>query len=256
MTGLDTLPTRRLSEFERGREPRYGVCGKYVISGDVTLLDGAGGLGKSTLLLGIAAAGSVGRDLFSREGIEPFRTLMFTTEDDGDALLDRYDFFRGDPDLLELVDRPLDLSSMATLDSLRTTIVEGGFGFVVLDPGLTYMGRRANINDPKEVNDFMLGLRGVARETGAAILVVRHFRKGAKFSEIEEKGGGTNQFRDAARSQLVMFRNPKNRSQRVVVHAKGNLRTEEQPPFGFEWDGPRFSWIMPGTLDPSDWEGK
>lgn len=218
--------------------PEFGIMGMYIRAGQLNLLDAPGGSGKTTLVLSIAAAGSEGRDVISGDPIEPFKTLLFTTEDDPGELKKVYFEFGGKSEYLHVIERPIDLRG-ENLDYLKKKFQDEGFKLAVFDPLLTYMPGGANVNDPAAVNHFLSGIRRVAMETRTAVLAIRHFKKGAKYSDFNEMGAGSMQFRDTCRSQLVIVDHPDAVDERhlqgvkVVIHAKGSMQVARQPAFGY-----------------------
>ena len=223
---------------------RFGVCGKYIRAGQLNLLDAEGGIGKSTLLLMIAANLSRGTDpIGGYLGIDPptpAKTLYFSTEDSGEEVRSVYQKFGGLPGYVKHVDRPIPMTEDAT-EALEKLVSRDGYRLVIFDPGITYMKPGSNVNDPKSVNEFLSALRGVAMRTGAAILIVRHFNKGALGKkdkpDVKAMGAGAMQWRDSVRSQLVMCWHPKEKGVRCIFHAKASMVVETQPPFGFRYEG-------------------
>jgi hypothetical protein len=223
---------------------KFGVCGKYIRAGQLNLLDAEGGIGKSTLLLMIAANLSRGIDPIGEyvgvSAPSPAKTLYFTTEDSGEEIRSVYQNFGGLPGYVKHIAKPMAMDESA-LVALEKLIVREGVRLVVFDPGITYMKPGSNVNDPKAVNEFCSGLRGVAMRTGAAILIVRHFNKGALGKkdkpDVKAMGAGAMQWRDSVRSQLVMCWHPKAKGVRCIFHAKASMVVETQPPFGFHRDG-------------------
>jgi hypothetical protein len=239
----DFFGAKPLEEFGEV-DVRFGVCGKYIRAGQLNLLDAEGGIGKSTLLLMIAANLSRGIDpIGAYVGVEaptPAKTLYFTTEDSGEEIKSVYKQFGGRDGYVRHVDKPMAMDETA-LAALEKLIVRDGVRFVVFDPGITYMKPGSDVNNPKSVNEFCSGLRGVAMRTGAAILIVRHFNKGALGKkdkpDLKAMGAGAMQWRDSVRSQLVMCWHPKEKGVRCIFHAKASMVVETQPPFGFRRDG-------------------
>ena len=223
---------------------RFGVCGKYIRAGQLNLLDAEGGIGKSTLLLMMAANLSRGIDpIGAYVGVSaptPAKTLYFTTEDSGEEIKSVYKQFGGLDGYVRHVDKPMAMTDEA-LVALEKLIVRDNVRFVVFDPGITYMKPGSDVNNPKSVNEFCSGLRGVAMRTGAAVLIVRHFNKGALGKkdkpDLKAMGAGAMQWRDSVRSQLVMCWHPKEKGVRCIFHTKASMVVETQPPFGFRRDG-------------------
>jgi RecA-family ATPase len=63
-------------------EPQPVSClwGHYIVAGEVNVLTGQGGCGKSSLLTGLALAGATGQAFLGR-AVREFQTVIFTTED-------------------------------------------------------------------------------------------------------------------------------------------------------------------------------
>lgn len=61
-------------------EPVSCLWGKYIVAGEVNVLTGPGGSGKSSLLTGLALAGAIGQSFLGRP-TQQFETVIFTTED-------------------------------------------------------------------------------------------------------------------------------------------------------------------------------
>jgi hypothetical protein len=243
----DLFDSKPIEEYDI-EKPEFGIFGKYFRSGQMNIFDAPGGIGKTTILLKIIANGSKGYDDYHEQKMIPFRTLYFTTEDTGGDIHSAYKQMGGRDGCLELNSRVLDLRG-DVIKGLKRKIETGGFKLVIFDPLITYMHGVSNINDPKAVNEYLAPLRAVAMETGACIINIRHFAKGAKFKEMEEMGSGTNQFRDSHRSQVVMCWHPEHKGMRCLFHTKGSLVTEMCEPFGWERGKSGFVWVYPSGMD-------
>jgi len=153
---------------------------------------------------------------------------------------DLYKQFGGLDGYVRHVDKPMAMTDEA-LVALEKLILRDDVRLVIFDPGITYMKPGSDVNNPKSVNEFCSGLRGVAMRTGAAIIIVRHFNKGALGKkdkpDMKAMGAGAMQWRDSVRSQLVMCWHPKEKGVRCIWHTKASMVVETQPPFGFRRDG-------------------
>lgn len=231
---LDELFDAPLAETFEPETAQFGIFGRYFQTRQINLLDAPGGIGKTTFLLKVAASGSHGIDLATEEPIDPFHTMLFTTEDTGGSVRQVWESFSPVPGSLRIIDKVLDLRG-DVLDKLEQTIQKHGTRLVIFDPLLTYMHGVSNVNDPKAVNEYLVGLRQIAMRNDVAIVNIRHFAKGANLKDITERGAGTNQFRDSHRSQVVMAKHPEQDNVRVLFHTKWSLTSGgECPPIGFE----------------------
>jgi RecA-family ATPase len=72
--------TLTAEDFDREPEPVRCLWGYYIPSGEVSVLNGQGGAGKTSLLTGLAIAGAAGQSFLGRPTLE-FSTVIFSTED-------------------------------------------------------------------------------------------------------------------------------------------------------------------------------
>jgi hypothetical protein len=78
--------TFRADDIGRKPEPVKTLWGNFIVAGQVNVLAGAGGTGKTTLLSGLALAGAAGVPFMERP-TQPFSTVVVSTEDDDEAYL-------------------------------------------------------------------------------------------------------------------------------------------------------------------------
>lgn len=246
---LDLMPKRGLKtvslESEEAKDPEF-LFGRHIRKGQMTLIDADGGLGKSTMLLALAACASNGYDPILKIKIKPFRTLYFGDEDSIGDLRHVYESLGGNPGFLEVYNEPITLTA-PNLQMIKETIEDGSFGMVGFDALMYFLtGMSKDGNNAMELITPLAGLRRVAMDTGAGIVNLRHIGKGSKDKPASEMGIGSVQFRNAHRSQLVMRWHPDRDNQpgvRVVTHEKGSLRTEMGEAFGWRYVNGEFGWV-------------
>jgi hypothetical protein len=122
----------------------------YVPLRKVTILDGDPGLGKSTLVLDLAARGSIGGVAPSGDRLgDAFTTIYVTAEDDPeDTILPRLLRAGGDPARLRLI---VKLNLPADIGRLRRTVLNHHARLVVIDPLVAYLGDGVKTNDDHNV---------------------------------------------------------------------------------------------------------
>lgn len=246
---LDLMPkrglaTRKIEDYE-SVEPKF-LFGRHIRLGQLNLLDGDGGLGKSTLCLALAASGSNGYDPIDDARIEPFRTLYFGQEDEGGDLKAVYRHIGGKDGFCEVWDEPFRLDDEGIRQVLET-VQDGKFRLVVFDALMYYMqGLVKDSSDMMGAVRVLTALRQVAIQTGCAMLSLRHTAKATLGKLAADLGIGSVQFRNSHRSQLVMRWHPDRINHpclRVVTHEKGSIRNATAEPFGFDQRGGQFSWV-------------
>ena len=91
---------------------------------------------------------------------------------------------------------------------------------MVIDPLASFLAGSANVENT--VREATNALTAVAERTGAAIVAVRHLCKSPKSSALY-RGAGSIALIAAARSALLVGRDPKNSDRRVVAQFKSSI---------------------------------
>lgn len=137
------------------------VLGGGIVPGSILLLAGEPGIGKSTILLQIAAAIAAGSRVLYVSGEESLHQIKLRA------------------DRLQLKGEQLELVSATDVDSVVATMQSGGYDFVVVDSIQTMSTQRISSN-PGTVSQITTSthtLQTAAKTTGAAVLVVGHVTK-------------------------------------------------------------------------------
>lgn len=235
MTGRQLVTTPAAAVEPRAM--RY-LMRPWLPLGEVTILAGSPGLGKSTLLTRIAANATLGElpgDLLH----SPAAVLLAGTEESEDAtvvprllaagaVLGRVHFLaateHGRADTLTLPD---------DLDRLEAAIADTAAQLVVADPLTAHLSGAVNSHREHEVRRVLAPLTDVARRTDAAIVGVAHLNKG-EADRLMERVGGSIGFVAAARSVIAFGRDPSDPDgargrRRIIAHAKCNVAAEAGP---------------------------
>jgi hypothetical protein len=93
---------------------------------------------------------------------------------------------------------------------------------VIVDPLMAWIDSKHNTHRDQDCRRALHPLARLAEETGAAILVVRHLNKAAGLNPLY-RGGGSIGIIGAARSGLLVAKDPDNPERRVLASTKCNL---------------------------------
>lgn len=206
--------------------PTYRVWKPYVPEA-LTVLAGDYGDGKSWIALAMAAHGSRGWLLPDETGkpsgsCEPWRTLYLSIENDPSTLRFRIDRLGGDPHNITIWNTdvaPLPtLSNLGALDGALATVRPA---LLVIDPLQSVVGGKLDMHRTNEVRAVLDPLAVLCRKHGCSPLCIMHLNKsqtlGAKY-----RMSGSVDFGAAARSILVVARDPSDPKRRVMAHLKAS----------------------------------
>ncbi len=237
ITVLDSVAPRAVEWLWRHRIPE----------GMLTILDGDPGLGKSMLTLDLAARVSTGQAMPGEYGTrKPRGVVILSAEDDpARTIRPRLEVARADLSRIAIVDiRESDgtlRSPTIAPDDLRAVeqaIAQVNAAVLIVDPLVAYLPDDVNANRDHDVRRSLSLLSDLAERTGAAILVVRHLRKGAAENPLY-RGGGSIGIIGAARAGLLVARDPDDESgqRRILAVTKQNL-APEPPALAFTLEVP------------------
>jgi hypothetical protein len=206
--------------------------------GKLTILDGDPGLGKSVLTLGLAAAVTRGwamplepREAGDELEVRAVAGVVLLNAEDGlaDTVLPRLLAAGGD------AERVWALTALPDGKAERPPVLPGDLQYlalcvrrmeaalVIIDPLMAYLGGDVNAHRDQDVRRALHPLAQLAQKTGAAVLVVRHLNKGGPAGNPLYRGGGSIGIIGAARSGLLVAKDPDNPDRRILASTKCNL---------------------------------
>lgn len=206
----------------------------WLAKGKLHILAGAGGTGKTTLLLGlIATITTGGRWPDGSRCNEPGNALIWSSEDDpADTLIPRLAAAGADMSRVYIIQGrtnaqgdadPFDPANDIAL--LRATADDiGGVSLLMLDPIVS-----AVKGDMHKANDVRRALQGVvdfAEQNNCAVVGISHFAKGGMGSSPADRVIGSQAFSALARTVLVAAKQ-EGSDARVLARAKSNIGTDE-----------------------------
>jgi hypothetical protein len=200
----------------------------------LTILDGDPGLGKSVLSLDLAARVTTGQVMPGvhrepGEDCEPAGVVLLTAEDGlADTVVPRLMAAGADRTRVLALDHvgegaerrlpafPLDAGYV------REAARRIGARLIVVDPLTAYLGPEINAHRDSDCRRALYPLALLAEQTGAAVVVVRHLNKGGSSNPLY-RGGGSIGIIGAARSGLLVAKDPDNPDRRILASTKCNL---------------------------------
>lgn len=193
--------------------------------GKLTVLDGDPSLGKSTITLDIAARVSCGLPMPDGTAGVSGGVVLASAEDGlADTVRPRLEAAGADCARIVAL-KPEQFLSVGQLDELRASIERVNAVLVVVDPIMAYLGPDVNSWRDQDVRRLLAPLAALAEESGAAIVLIRHLRKAADANPLY-RGGGSIGIIGAARSGLLVARDPDDPERRVLAATKANLAKE------------------------------
>jgi len=228
--------------------------------GHLHMIDGDPGLGKSLVLLDLAARLTTGRPLPDGAGpVEPMSVVVLNAEDGAcDTTLPRLLAAGADPARVEIwahAPGDLGLRFPSRLRELEAVLGRTRAGLVIVDPLLAFLDRGVNIGSDPSVRDALAPLRDLAETYRPAFALQRHLGK-ARQRQAVYRGLGSIAFSAAARINWHVGADPKVRGQCVLAQAKNNLQAP--PPslayriVGGDGGVARVDWLGPSSWTQDD----
>ncbi len=217
----------------------------YLPKGKCILLDGEGGVSKSTLTLAWAAALTSGRTPIANTLTEPVNVLyLHKGEDTSKELGTVFRGNGGDFKRMHFYREPIDFDPKG-LAMVEDYIVSHGIGLVIVDALFYFLqGIMPDVYNALPAQAVMQRLQGVTERTQATFWNIRHTRKGEIGTKASELGMGSVQFRNSHRGQLLVRHHPTERFVAVVTDEKGSILTKRGEPFIYRREGLEVQYIL------------
>ena len=206
----------------------------YIPYGKITIIEEDPGEGKTTLILKLAAALSMGLPLPCDDDkeYEPIH-IIYQTAEDGieDTIKPRLEKAGADCSMIRVIDET-DKELSMTDDRLEQAIIETGARLIILDPIQAYIGATVDMHRANEIRPVLKHLGIIAEKHNCAIILIGHMNK-ASGSESTYRGLGSIDIQATARSVLLVARLRDKPNIRIMAHDKSSL-TPAGDAIGFE----------------------
>lgn len=235
------LKILKMSEIQA--EPVSWLWEPYIPRGKISLIQGDGGNGKTTLSLVIATAVANGEALPGGFA-DPPANVIFQTAEDGlsDTIKPRLEQLGADCSRIFVVDESEESLSLSD-ERIERAIIETNAKLFILDPLQAYLGG-SDMNSAKGMRPLMKSLAAVAERTDCAIIIIGHLNKASIRTKSQYRGLGSIDIYAAMRSVLTVGIINNGENMRVIVHNKSNLAPPGvsmlftlDPVCGFSWQG-------------------
>ena len=207
----------------------------WLALGKISVLDGDPGLGKSAVVLEIAARLSTGRPFPDGSECEAGAGgVVILSAEDGlaDTIKPRLETAGADTSRISSLgtvwegqggrryERTLSLPEDIPLIEREIRRVEAKL--VIVDPLMAFLPKKIDAHKDQDVRRALAPFASMAERTGAALYLVRHLSKSEGSSPIY-RGGGSIGIIGAARMGALVAIDPKDEERRVLAPTKNNL---------------------------------
>ncbi|MBQ2967445.1 MAG: AAA family ATPase [Clostridia bacterium] len=195
----------------------------YIPKGKITLMTADPGTGKTYFCLYLTATVSTGRPFFGEtEGREPGKVIYQTAEDGyADTIVPRLQpmepnfenvFFADESEKqLEFMD-----------EELESIVKEAKPDLIIFDPLQAYLGMDVDMHRANQVRPIMSKVINIAEKYNVAVIFIMHNSKMGQ-NQALYRALGTIDIPAAARSMLIMGKDPEDDKQKLLCQEKSSL---------------------------------
>lgn len=203
--------------------------------GEVTVVDGDPGLGKSIWSLDLAARKSIGGIYPGGEQCKIGNSILISAEDTQSTIILRLLAAGADLSKIRLVESAFETAGgeleVLTLpdhaDRLEELIRADKAELLVIDPLSAFVSEKVDSHRDSSIRRVLAHLARLAHRTGCAIILIRHLNKQASLANAIYRGGGSIAIIGQARAGFLIGLDPTDKNpedqRRVFAHNKFNL---------------------------------
>jgi RecA-family ATPase len=196
----------------------------FIARKKLTAMTGEEGIGKSWITCALASIVSNGLAFpHTSERVESSNVLLLASEDGlADTIKPRLNAVKADQTKVFSVANHFTFDELGIL-RFYNLISDLRPSLVIIDPFFSYLNAGLNINLATEIRPVTSKLANIAEEFNTAFLLVRHIGKSKGMGDVRAAGLGSIDFRAVCRSELLVGRDPDNKSEGAIVQIKNNL---------------------------------
>lgn len=201
----------------------------YIVRGNLNIIVGEGGVGKSYLTTWLSSAISRGEKIpFSDDKFKVGNVILQNAEDDIEAtVLPRLLSNNADTEKIGFFDEYRDIFSIQDLDRLEETLDKLRPSIMIIDPIQAYIGD-TNMNSAVEVRNALKPLKELAEYYNCAIVLLMHLNKNTGTNKATNRVMGSYDFIASCRSAIMIESNPENPEEKLFIPIKTNLMKENE----------------------------
>jgi putative DNA primase/helicase len=246
---MDTVVAEEVSWLWPGLVPR----------GKLTMMEGDPGCGKTFLALCLAATVSDGAFMPDHETgkvdrvVDPANVLYMTAEDGiADTIKPRLEAMGAVHQRIYLLEGNRDdkgrlqAVTLENMEPIEEAVEIVKPSLMVIDPIQGYLGGKTDMYRANEVRPLLAALGKLAERYGCAVVCIRHLTK-VNSPKAVYRGMGSIDFAAAARSILLVGRDPDDQNKRAVIQTKNSLAPMAEA-IGFTLEAGEFHWTGQSDL--------
>lgn len=216
-----TFDTREPKELEFVWYP-------LIVKGNLNIIEGVGGTGKSFLTTWLLSAISTGAKMpFSDKYFKQGNSILQNAEDDIDGtIIPRLIANGADRRCIGYINEEIKAFNVKQLLRLERQIIKFKPEIVIIDPLTSYLGG-VNMYVANEVRDVLKPLKELAQKYNCAIVFIMHLNKNSGTSATNRTLGSVD-FVSIARSVLLVTEDPQDKTKRLLIPVKTNLMKESE----------------------------
>lgn len=228
--GADKPPILMPMSGVEARDPSY-LISPYLPEGMLAIMGGVSGSGKTYLALSWATAVSNGQRLPFQRQSDPVPTAgyvyYFTQENDPNTIIrPRLDLLGANLDRILIQASTGGTYEPLTMNDPRLEEAAKQYppALVIFDPIQSYLGGGVDMSRAEQVRPTLDWLGDYAKRHKCSVVLISHMSKpGRGEASALDRLLGSSDFRNAARSIVIVGRDPNNRETRVFAHGKNSI---------------------------------
>ena len=200
--------------------------------GEISIIAGAGGVGKGQLACAHIALATRGCSLSGDCVGEPVRCMFISAEDTASDIRTRLERsqFRADMSMVMIQDKvssykyKMDLSEELAQTKLEALILDTRSRLVYIDPLQAFVGEYTDLSRQNQVRRIMHTLAAVAEENKCCIVLLMHLNKRQQIVNAADLLCGSSDIVNASRSAMLLTNDFRDGDQdrRYLFHIKSN----------------------------------